>query len=115
MSKRSDKELLQDIHEAAIRIQTYIAGMTYAAFLEDTKTQDAVIRNLEIIGEATKNLSTRLQDTYSDVPWKSIAGMRDRLIHGYFGVNVDIVWGVIITELTELTKQIAEMISISKS
>ncbi|HID86151.1 MAG TPA: DUF86 domain-containing protein [Anaerolineae bacterium] len=59
------------------------------AFLEDTKTQDAVIRNLEIIGEATKNLAKDLRERYSDIPWKSMAGVRDRLIHHYFGVNLD--------------------------
>lgn len=110
MSKRSDKELLQDIYEAAQRIQTYVGGMTYTTFLKDTKTQDAVIRNLEIIGEATKNLSESLRDQHNDVPWRSIARMRDRLIHGYFGINVDIVWGVITTELAELVQQIAEVI-----
>ncbi|HOU14342.1 MAG TPA: DUF86 domain-containing protein [Anaerolineae bacterium] len=109
MSKRSDKELLQDISEASKRIQTYISGITYTTFLDDKKTQDAVIRNLEIIGEATKNLSTNLRSTYSTIPWRSIARMRDRLIHGYFGVNVDIVWDIITAELGELTKQIAEM------
>ncbi len=107
MSKRGDKELLQDIQEAIERIQNYITGTTYTDFLEDIKTQDAVIRNLEIIGEATKNLSSDLRNAYREVPWRNIARMRDRLIHG-FGVNIDIVWGVI-SELSELIGQIEEI------
>jgi uncharacterized protein with HEPN domain len=63
--------------------------------LKDRKTQDAVIRNLEIIGEAVKNLPAELTDKYPEIPWKNIAGMRDRLIHHYFGVNLKMVWGVV--------------------
>lgn len=80
MSKRNDIELLQDIIESIRRIGSYAKGMDYAAFRMDTKTQDAVIRNIEIMGEATKLLSDSLRAEYSDIPWKSIAGARDRLI-----------------------------------
>jgi hypothetical protein len=73
--------------------------MTYQVFLADIKTQDAVIRNLEIIGEATKNLSEETRKKYPNVPWKSMSGVRDRLIHRYFGVNLDIVWQIVTTEL----------------
>jgi len=75
-------------------------------FFRDRKTQDAVIRNLEIIGEAVKNLPSELTDRYAEVPWKTIAGMRDRLIHHYFGVNLKLVWGVVETRLAELDKVI---------
>ncbi len=68
--------------------------MSYEDFLEDTKTQDAVVRNLEIIGEATKSLPLKFKESYQEIPWKSMAGMRDKLIHDYFGINTDIVWGV---------------------
>jgi uncharacterized protein with HEPN domain len=78
--ERVDKDSLSDIQEGIRRITIYIAQMTYDAFLADTRTQDAVIRNLEVIGEATKNLSTALRDKYPDVPWKGMAGIRDRLI-----------------------------------
>jgi uncharacterized protein with HEPN domain len=73
-----------------------------AAFLKDRKTQDAVIRNLEIIGEAVKNLPPEITEKYPDIPWKNIAGMRDRLIHHYFGVNLKMVWGVVETRLEAL-------------
>jgi uncharacterized protein with HEPN domain len=73
--------------------------------VKDTKTQDAVIRNLEILGEATKNLSEELRNAHTNVPWKSMAGARDRLIHHYFGVNLDIVWQIVSTELSRVTEQ----------
>jgi uncharacterized protein with HEPN domain len=91
MSNRTDRDFLSDIQEAIHRIATYVAGMSYETFVADIKTQDAVVRNLEIIGEATKNLSEQLLRKYPDIPWKSMAGVRDRLIHHYFGVNLDIV------------------------
>lgn len=77
--ERSDQSFLADIQEAARRIETYTAGMTYGGFLEELETQDAVIRNLEIIGEATKNLSAELRARHTDVPWRGMAGLRDRL------------------------------------
>ena len=72
----------------------------------DMKTQDAVIRNLEIIGEATKNLSAELRAKYPELPWKGMAGVRDRLIHDYFGVNLDIVWQIITAELPEVVVKV---------
>jgi len=110
MSDRINKDFLSDIQEATRRVKVYTAGMTYEAFLADTKTQDAVIRNLEIIGEVTKNLSTELRTRYPDVPWKGMAGIRDRLIHHYFGVNLDIVWNIVIAELPDVALQIEEII-----
>lgn len=91
MSKRTDWEFLSDVLEAIRRIQAYTTGMTFEVFLWDTKTQDAVVRNLEIIGEATKRLSDEVRERYPTVPWKSMAGVRDRLIHHYFGISLDVV------------------------
>ena len=99
MSERVDRDYLTDIHEAIMRITKYTTGMTYQEFIVDTKTQDAVVRNLEIIGEAAKNLSNALRKYYPEVPWKSMTGTRDRLIHNYFGVNLDIVWQIAVNEL----------------
>ncbi len=89
--------------------------MTYEAFLADIKTQDAVIRNLEIIGEATKGLSAELRANYADVPWRGMAGVRDRLIHHYFGVNLDIVWQIAGSELPEVASQIQEVLEKEQS
>ncbi|MGK7893247.1 MAG: DUF86 domain-containing protein [Xenococcus sp. (in: cyanobacteria)] len=111
MSKRTEEDLLKDILEGARRIILYTENMEYDAFLEDIKTQDAVIRNLEIIGEASKNLSEKFRKTHTEVPWKSISGMRDKLIHDYFGINVDIVWGVVTEDLDILVNQISQILS----
>jgi len=106
MSKRADKDLLGDIREAVRRIGAYTAAMTYDGFRADVRTQDAVVRNLEIIGEATKNLSEGLRAKYPDVPWKGMAGVRDRLIHHYFGVNLDVVWHIVTGELPQVASQL---------
>lgn len=106
MSERRDRDFLQDIKEAIQRIGIYTEKLTYEEFLQDIKTQDAVIRNLEIIGEAAKNISDSLTDDYSQIPWKELAGIRDKLIHHYFGVNFDIVWNVIKAELPGIALQI---------
>ena len=111
MPKRSDREFLTDIREAINRIQQYTAGMTYEEFVRDTKTQDAVLRNLEIIGEAVKNLSRSLREEYPSVPWKSMAGVRDRLIHHYFGVSLDVVWQIATEELVDVRAQVDRILA----
>jgi uncharacterized protein with HEPN domain len=85
--------------------------MMYEQFLADAKTQDAVVRNLEIIGEATRHVSEALRAKYTDIPWKSMAGIRDRLIHHYFGVNFDIVWQIITAELPKVASQLKNILS----
>ena len=83
--------------------------MNYEDFLNDIKTQDAVVRNLEIIGEATKNISNDFKEKYPQIPWKKLAGVRDRLIHHYFGINYDIVWVIVKEELPEIISRIEEI------
>lgn len=111
MSERSDRDFISDIQEAVRRIADYTAGMTYEAFRTDLKTQDALIRNLEIIGEAAKNLSEELRTNHLDIPWKGMAGIRDKLIHHYFGVNLDIVWQVATDELPKTAAPLARLSS----
>lgn len=79
MSSRSDMDFLEDINEAIRRVEVYLEEMDYESFMADLRTQDAVVRNLEIIGEATKNLSEELRTNYSEIPWKGLAGIRDKL------------------------------------
>ncbi len=88
MSERTDQAFLSDIWEAIQRVRTYVTGLEFDAFVRDMKTQDALIRNLEILGEATKNLSEEFRAAHTGVPWKSMAAARDRLIHHYFGVDL---------------------------
>ncbi len=102
MRKRADPALIDDIAEAIRRIERYTADMTFDAFLADTRTQDAVVRNIEIIGEAVKGLSAEFRKGRHTVQWSEIAGMRDRLIHHYAGVNWEIVWDVVQTKLPAL-------------
>ena len=106
MSQRSDSDFLSDIQEAIKRIAEYAKNIEYGQFLEDTKTQDAVIRNLEIIGEATKGLSADFKTKHAQIEWKKLTGLRDKIIHHYFGVNWDIVWDVVQHKLPELQTQI---------
>jgi uncharacterized protein with HEPN domain len=115
MSERRDGDFLRDIQEAVGRIRTYTDAMVYEQFLADIKTQDAVIRNLEIIGEATKNLSAQLRMEHPDVPWKGMAGIRDRLIHHYFGVNLDIVWNIITVELPLVESRVEKILENEQS
>ena len=109
MAKRQDAQLVQDILEAINRISRYTAALSYSAFLDDTMVQDAVVRNLEIIGEAVKGLSPGFRKKHKNVRWLDIAGMRDRLIHDYAGVNWEIVWDVVQTKLPELNAQLAPL------
>lgn len=106
MSKRTDSEFLADIKEAVLRINAYTGNLIYEQFLRDKKTQDAVVRNLEIVGEAAKNISEELKSKYPQVPWKDLSGVRDKLIHHYFGVNFDVVWDIVKEELPEITLQL---------
>ncbi len=77
--------------------------------MNDYKTQDAIVRNIEIIGEASKKLSSGLKKKYQDIPWKMIAGTRDILIHDYFGVNIDIIWEIITNDMPELKQKLEKI------
>ncbi len=87
MKSRDYRDFLHDILEAIVDIESFIDDLSYEEFAKDRKTLNAVIRSIEIIGEATKNIPDNLKAQNSDLPWKRMAGMRDKLIHGYFGVD----------------------------
>ena len=113
MSKRGDFELVCDIKEAIGRINNYVGSLSYDEFLRDAKTQDAVVRNLEIVGEAAKNISDEFKKLHGLIPWKNLAGVRDRLIHHYFGVNFDVIWSIAKDDLPDLIAEF-EKISFQK-
>ncbi|MHA0858502.1 HepT-like ribonuclease domain-containing protein [Paenibacillus sp. CMAA1364] len=92
---------LLDILESMNRIDIYIGGVEYDSFLDNQMLIDAVIRNLEIIGEAARNVSDEVRNKYPDIPWRNMIGLRNILIHQYFGVDESIVWEVIKTNLPE--------------
>ena len=110
MSRRGDVPALKDVLEAIGRIQRYVGGATLAEFLTKTETQDAVVRNLEVIGEAVKNLSSDFREGHEDIDWTRIAGLRDRLIHQYFSVDWDILWSIIQERLPVLKVQITKLL-----
>lgn len=105
--KKDPQAYLAHIRDA-IRVVREYTEEGEEAFFQDRKTQDAVIRNLEIIGEAVKSLPADMKSRHESVPWKNIAGMRDRLIHHYFGVNLKMVWGVVENRLDELDRVVQE-------
>lgn len=106
MSSRSWLFRIQDILKAINKIEAYIKGKTAAQFKRDELTVDAVIRNLEIIGEASKSIPPSITRLYPDIPWNQMNGMRNILIHEYFGVDVDTIWHTAKTHLPELKKQL---------
>ncbi|MFA7658724.1 MAG: DUF86 domain-containing protein [Candidatus Gastranaerophilaceae bacterium] len=110
MKKRNPVFFLKDIEMAVNKILNYTKNMDFDMFQNDEKTIDAVERNFEIIGEAVKNLPEKIKNSYTKVPFKQIAGMRDKLIHDYFGVDYEIVYKTIIDKLPEFKTQIEKII-----
>ena len=100
---------LEDMLEAAGRVEKYIGSMSEDEFYSDTKTFDAVIRNLEIIGEAAKNVSSEVKDKTLDIEWKKIAGLRDILIYEYFGIDQEIVWDVVKNKIPALIESLRRL------
>ena len=92
----------EDIIEACAKVGRYIAGMTYEAFLADDRTRDAVIRNIEIIGEAAKGIPDQVTAGAPEIPWRNVRGMRDILAHGYFSASNEIVWATATNRLPEI-------------
>ncbi len=99
---RDEHLLLEDIRESCRKILRFTRGYTKDEFVADDRTFDAVVRNLEVIGEAVKKLPSVFKERYSEVPWKKIAGLRDIVAHEYFGIDEDIVWDIVVSRIPEL-------------
>jgi len=97
---------LRDVLDRIARVKRYIEGYDYESFCDDEKTSDEVIRNIEVIGEAIRHVPGDLRQKYPTIPWKSIAGMRDKLIHDYLGVDLEYVWNVAFIRIDELESDI---------
>jgi uncharacterized protein with HEPN domain len=108
---RDPKLFLNDILEAAKYIQEFVEDLDFGGFINDEKTSSAVIRKFEIIGEAAKNIPETFKAKYADIPWKDIAGMRDHLIHGYFGVDYLIVWDTIQSDIPPIISKISQILN----
>ena len=101
---------LEDILESCQRIVSYTAGMSYDSFVTNNMVYDAVLRNIEIIGEAVKQVPKNIRDQYSEVDWRRIAGMRDIVAHHYFSINDEIVWDIVENKIPELTEIIESIL-----
>jgi len=108
--KRDDRVYLQHVADAITKIETYLTGIDEPAFRAQSLIQDGVIRQLEIIGEAVKRISPTTRSLAAQIPWSAIAGMRDKLIHDYFGVNLDQVRQTAITDIPELKTAVAAIL-----
>ncbi len=115
MTQRDIRDYLQDILNSIDLAEAFIANMTFDEFQTDAKTTFAVIRALEIIGEATKNIPIPIREQYPAIPWKGFTGMRDKLIHAYFGVNLEVVWDTIQQDLPQLRPVINQILQDSDS
>jgi len=108
---RDYRVFLDDILEAVGKIEEYTRGMSKEEFSRDSRTRDAVVRNLEIIGEAVKQLPEEVRARQADVEWKKIGGLRDILIHRYFGIDAEIIWDILANKLPLLKQQVSRLSS----
>ena len=109
MSKRPTDLLLDDIRESIDRIEEYTEGMSLEDFSKDRKSVDAVARNLQIIGEAASRLPDEFKASHSNVEWHKIVGLRHRIVHEYFGVDIEIIWQILRKDLPESRRSLSQM------
>lgn len=109
MSRRDVQLYLSDIKEAVERIESYIQDFDFDKFAKDHKTIDAVIRNLSVIGEAVKNIPEEIKSKYPDTAWYEAMGMRNKVVHEYFGVDENILWKTVTEDIPSFGKQIEKI------
>lgn len=109
MPKRDLGLLIEDMLAAIRKIERYIESMDQGQFHQDEKTVDAVARNLEILGEVTRQLPEEFVARFPDVPWRQMAGLRNRIVHDYFGLDLEIIWQIIRHDLPPLRAQLEEL------
>lgn len=107
---KDDHVFLKHILDSISMIEQFLDDITREDFEEDAKSQEAVVRRLEVIGEAAKHVPQLLREKYTSIPWKEIAGMRDKLIHHYFGVNLGTVWTTVKEDLPKLKEEIENIL-----
>ncbi len=109
--RRDLRDYVVDILNAIIEVEEFTRGMDFERFLTDKKTINAVIRSLEVMGEAAKRIPEDVRQEYPDIPWKQMAGMRDKLIHEYSGMDLDIVWTAVKEELPPIKPLIEKVLN----
>jgi uncharacterized protein with HEPN domain len=109
---RTFKMYLEDMNLAMARIAEYVYGYTFIDFKQDYKTVDAVIRNFEIIGEASKNIPKEFKEIYPEMPWAEMYMLRNKISHEYFGIDYEIIWDVAVNYLPENKRQLEEILKI---
>jgi len=107
---RSVRLYLEDIKQSIVKIQKYTSNASLVSFLKDEKSVDAVVRNLSVIGEAAGKIPAEFKSDNQEIAWKEIAGMRNKIIHDYFGVDLEILWKTINEDLPVLKKQIKKLL-----
>jgi uncharacterized protein with HEPN domain len=110
MTQRDIRDYLRDILETINLAESFIQGMTFEVFQTESKTSFAVIRALEVIGEATKSIPEEIRAQYPLIPWRGFAGMRDKLIHAYFGVDLQVVWDTVQQDLPGLKLAVEQLL-----
>lgn len=108
--KREYKLFIKDILDAIKDIEEFVGKMDFNKFYNDHKTRSAVVWKIETIGEATKNIPKTIRDKYNDLPWKEMAGIRDKIAHFYFGIDYEIVWQVVKQRLPEIEPKIEQIL-----
>ena len=109
--KRDYRVYLSDILQAFRNVRQFLGGLSYDEFIDDRKTTSAVVRELEIVGEAAKQLPSSIRKKYPEIPWSDMAGMRDKLIHFYFGVDMEIVWETVKVRIPKLEPLIQDVLN----
>ena len=109
---RDPRLYLEDIRESCAKILRYTQGMTYETFTHDDKTLDAIIRNLTVIGEAVKRLPAALKQRHPYVEWRKISGLRDIVVHEYFGIDEEILWDIVQNKIPELYQYVGKILTI---
>jgi len=109
MPKRDAELLIEDMLEALRKMDGYIGEMEHSAFLRDEKTIDAVVRNLEVLGEAARQMPDDYVMSHSHVPWRKISGLHNRIVHDYFGLDLEIIWQILKNDLPPLKASLEKL------